>query len=162
MRKLSYAAVAVLLAGLLCGGRSHAAEAGSCDTTCVPVIKNNSYVNTVCTFNWTSSATTGAVTEVGGIAITGELLGINFKSNPAAVPTDLYDVQMLNANGENILSDGTTNVGADVPSAITSAAQRRSVPNKDARTKYLNNEIVTPSIANAGNSKKGIIELFIW
>ncbi len=114
---------------------------------------------------WTShtDGTVSAGTGVNAITVTGKIRGVIFKSVATAIPTNLYDVEILNAAGENIIynSMDAVNVGADIPSAVTSTEQRRSVFNKDGGPKILYQEVLTPSITSAGNATQGIIDLII-
>jgi hypothetical protein len=115
---------------------------------------------------WTSSSG-GAVSAGNGVnsqKISGILLGVNFISDGTDTPTDAYDVEMLNAAGQNILYDSVAgaNVGANIPSAVTSQLQKRTPYNADGYFITLYQEIITPSITNAGNAKKGIVEIIVY
>jgi hypothetical protein len=116
--------------------------------------------------SWTSDASgnVSAGAGVAGITISGYLTGVNFKSVSGSVPSNLYDAEMLTADGQNVLYDAASevNVGADIPSALTANGQRRTPYNKDGHFKQLYMEVVTPSITNAGNARSGIIELIVW
>ena len=134
-----------------------AIAAGSCTCQVLPA-KNFNVVQC----QWTSDSS-GAVSGVGALTITGTLRAVNFKSVSGYIPTNLYDVQWLNAGGENLLYDdsNSVNVGADVPSALDATSQRRTPLNKDSFSKKLYNETLTLSITNAGDTKKGIFEAII-
>ncbi len=124
------------------------------------------YGFTVWKCNWVSNSS-GAVSAGIGVdsqKITGILLGVNFISDPDAIPTDAYDVQLLNAAGQNILYDSSTstNLGANVPSAITSQLQKRTPSNVDGYYITLYQETITPSITNAGDTRKGTIEVIVY
>jgi hypothetical protein len=140
-----------------------ATAAGSACTAVTYKNENLRYI----VWSWTSDDTTGAVTCTGkGIVsgVNGVILAVNFKSVSGVEPTTAYDVTILNAGSENILYDYQTgtNIGADIPSALTSTAQRRTPYNYDITTKALYNETLTPAVTNAGNSKQGIIELILY
>ena len=116
--------------------------------------------------SWTSDAA-GSVSSGTGVeskTVSGLLLEVNFKSVSGSVPSNLYDVEMLAVGGNNIFYDSVNdvNVGADIPSALNANGQRRTPYNKDGYFKSLHEEILTPSITNAGNAKSGIIELIVW
>ena len=114
---------------------------------------------------WVSDASrnVSAGTGVDSALITGTIVGVNFKFDHNAVPTNLYNAQMPNEGGENILLDALTgvNVGAGIPSAINSADQRRTPFDKDGNYKKLWNETVTPSISGAGSGKRGYIDIIV-
>ena len=117
---------------------------------------------TVYVFTWTSDAS-GNVSYAAGvekISIAGVLQGVEFVAAVAPdVPTDLYDVQLLSSSGDDILMT----LGANVPILTTSTARRRTPRTTDQGSVLLRpGEIITPSITNAGNVKKGTIYLYVW
>lgn len=155
MKKLLVILAIILLVGG--AGCRDSWAAATCDTTDVSQIYDSHFK--VYKFAWTSH-TDGTVSGVGGRTIQGIVIGVDFVAGTGAdIPTDLYDVQMLDSSGADILRG----VGADVPISTTSSDRRRT-PTTDASGPVLlrPGEIVTPSISNAGNGKKGFIYLYVW
>lgn len=143
-----------------------AAAAGSCSVAAEVYAPRGDMRYTVYRFAWASD-TSGDVSAGSGVVghlVSGTIIGVNFKSVSTAVPTDLYDVQLLTTSGENVLYDDSSgaNAGADIPSAISASGQRRTPLDADGNYKKLHNEFLTPSITGAGANKSGVVELVVW
>jgi hypothetical protein len=117
-----------------------------------------------CTIVSDASGNVSSGAGVEGTTVTGFIVGVNYRSVSGSVPSDLYDLQMLTAAGENILYDDAAgvNVGADIPSALGATGARRTPYDKDGNFKKYYNEIITPAASNMGNSKSSVVELIVW
>lgn len=128
------------------------AEAGSCQSE----IRHDQGLK-IARFEWTSDAS-GDVTEVGTLnGITGVIIGVKLDPDPTDQPTDLYDVTILNDGGADVLMG----VGGNAPQARNVGTNYRSPFNQDGHLVSLYNESLTPAISNAGNVKKGTVDILM-
>lgn len=105
---------------------------------------------------WTSSA--GGFWQSGtSKQVTGFLIGAKFKPSTSAVPTALYDVTVLNADGMDVLNS----TGLNLPSGVTDPANMRSPMTDDGGYPYLWQETVAPKVENAGAAKSGTVILYM-
>ncbi|MCP4668837.1 MAG: hypothetical protein GY849_21070 [Deltaproteobacteria bacterium] len=141
----------ILLIILFC---SSAYGAGSCTTT------SNFDVGTgltILTFTWTSTSG-GAVSSVGGIGpVTGMVHGVQFVPDGTAKPSALYDVTIVDGAGLDVLMAA----GANLPQAATDTTNFQTPLNADSAKIVLYNAVLTPAITNAGDTKAGVIYLYI-
>lgn len=155
MKKIAIALFATVLV-IFMSGPAFAAAAGSC-TSGLIYDAGKSNVKTY-KFEWTSSSG-GAVQEVGAIRVSGIVLGVEFVAGAGSfLPTDLYDVTLLNEQGADILNGA----GADVPVAGSAQARFRTPRNVDKGSIILREHVITPAISAAGNAKTGVIYLYVW
>lgn len=104
--------------------------------------------------DWLSDAA-GAVSgnsfDMGG----GEILSVTFIPDGGGTqPTDLYDVTLLDGNGVDILSG----LGAN----LSNVSASRVKPALSTYGRYMiQSGSFTPTIANAGNAKGGIINILV-
>ena len=128
------------------------AEAGSCQSE----VRRHQGLKII-RFEWTSDGA-GDVSEVGTLnGISGVIIGVKFDPDPTDQPSDLYDVQILNLGGADVLMG----VGADAPQARNVTTNYRTPFNSDGHLVSLYAESLTPAISNAGNAKKGIVNLIM-
>jgi hypothetical protein len=113
------------------------------------------------TFRWTSDAF-GNVSGACSVLVYGLLDSVYFESDADAPPTDLYDVQVLSAGGENLLDNGVTDYGANVPSNNASPLRRRLVLSSSHNYIRIFDEYLSISISGAGDTKKGVVKLRVW
>lgn len=107
-------------------------------------------------FEWTASAG-GVVSGVGATdkAITGHVTGASF--DPGSGVSDLYDVQILDGNGVDILRT----LGSNLPSDATSTANYKTPLTDEGGYQTLTRQTLTPSISGAGNATSGTIYLWV-
>jgi hypothetical protein len=116
-----------------------------------------------CAWTANSSGEVSAGAGVNSQIITGILLAVNFISDGTDTPTTAYDVEMRTSSGQNVLYDSvaSANTGANIASAVDSPAQQKTPLNAQGFFRTLYMESITPYITNAGDSKKGIIEMIL-
>lgn len=115
--------------------------------------------------DWTSDAA-GSVSGNQTILPPGSILLVEFMPSATAVPTDLYDVAMLNSFGVSIFDDGAgSSIGANL--SATLAANKVPFIN-GASTTYVRSWIqggagnpYQLTVANAGNAKRGSVIIFV-
>lgn len=115
--------------------------------------------------DWTSDAA-GGVSGNQIILPPGSILLVEFMPSATAVPTDLYDVGMLNSFGVSIFDDGAGNsIGANL--SATLAANKVPFIN-GASTTYVRSWIqggagnpYQLTVANAGNATRGSVIIFV-
>ena len=102
---------------------------------------------------WTSHASTGNVTEVGVTLKTGQIVQV-IMTPGATTPSDDYDVTLLQASGEDDLLGGG---GANCSNSLTKVVgtDLANLPVWIPAGTYW------PTIANAGNSKTGTIDIYM-
>ena len=102
-------------------------------------------------FTWTSDGSAGSVTENPLVVAPGRLVSLKcIPSGGSTAPTDLYDLTLLDADGYDLLGG----VGANLGTASGSLLQWNPPV-------VFHGGPLTPTIANAGNSKIGTLELTI-
>lgn len=97
---------------------------------------------------WTSDSG-GNVNGVSFPIKTGRLLQSKYVPGGTA-PTDLYDVTLVDADGADILLGAGANQSATVAAFVA-----------PANPVVVEGGNVTPTIANAGNAKTGILNLYV-
>ncbi len=136
---------------------------GSIAVTSSPISGSGGVVKTVIV--WTSDASAGSVTGNTLSLRAGTVVAVEFIPGAGGVqPTDLYDVDFLDANSASVFNDGTgTSIGAN----LSQSTATRKVPflvSGGASTGYvrvwLSGGTYQPSVTNAGNSKQGTINIY--
>jgi hypothetical protein len=120
-----------------------------------------------CSMAWTSDASgnvTGDALNLPG----GSVLNVQFiPGTGGAQPTDLYDVDLLNASGTSVFDDGT---GASIGANLSNTATTDKVPFiNGASTTFVRAWLQGPgggspyqlTVANAGNAKQGTVNVFL-
>lgn len=129
---------------------------GSCTTK---TERNAEHGYSFLEWNWIADSSEN-VSEVGSIGnVFGRIEQVRFipDADPD-VPTNAYDVTLLDQYGADILM-GT---GANVSNSRSNTALNIRTPlNADQSYIYLHNATLTPAISNAGNVKKGTIQLVL-
>lgn len=98
---------------------------------------------------WTSDA--GGAVSGNTISVqAGRLRQVKFIPDGTTAPTDLYDVTLLDADGADVLVGNGANQSATVAAWYL-----------PANPIFIDAGDLTPTIANAGNAKKGTIILYI-
>jgi len=113
---------------------------------------------------WTSDASAGSVTGNTLAMRPGSIVLVEFIPGAGGVqPTDLYDVDFLDDNGTSMFDDGTgTSIGANL--SQTNATHK--VPfitggtSTYVRVWLHGASAYQPTVANAGNSKQGTINIY--
>ena len=103
---------------------------------------------------WTSDNATGAVTALGAINdIYGQVIAFHAvpDSNASIRPTDAYDVEIVDGDGGLVVAAG------NLPQTSGATGNYGAV----SSTVYLRGQTLKFSVANAGNSKKGVFYLYI-
>lgn len=113
---------------------------------------------------WTSDAS-GDVSGNSFDVSSGTIILVEFIPDSGGTqPTDLYDVTMTDAEGVNVLDDGTgsASIGANLSNAA--AAHRVPFIGGGGTVTYVRTWVhqgeLTPVVANAGNAKGGTINVF--
>jgi hypothetical protein len=120
-----------------------------------------------CQMAWTSDAS-GNVTGDSLNLPAGSILNVQFVPGAGGTqPSDLYDIDLLNANGTSVFDDGSgTSIGAN----LSNTAATDKVPFiNGAATTFVRAWIEgsgggSPyqlTVANAGNAKKGTVNIFV-
>lgn len=112
---------------------------------------------------WTSDAS-GDVNGNGFAMKMGTLVAAEFiPGSGGAQPTDLYDVDLQDAEGTTMFDDGAgTTIGAN----LSNAAPSHKVPlvgltGVTIYRRWHHGGMVTPIVTNAGNAKSGTINIFV-
>lgn len=112
---------------------------------------------------WTSDAS-GNVSANAFPMKMGTLVAVEFTPGSGGVqPTDLYDIDMLDAEGATMFDDGAgTSIGANLSNLVT--VHRVPLVGLVGVTIYRrwhHGGDVQPTVANAGNAKSGTINVFV-
>lgn len=109
-------------------------------------------------FAWTSSA--GGAADSAAYYVCGAILKVIFDPDGTDVPTANYDVVLNDSHGIDVLAGQGANLSASASTAVCPG-----VPLKDGTTTSVVpvavNDTLTLGVTNAGNAKKGVIELHI-
>ena len=128
------------------------AEAGNCSSDAIKIGGVR-----VLVFEWESDGS-GNVSEVGILTkITGVILGVWFKPSTTDQPSNEYDVELLNADGYDVL----LGVGANLPNDPADSVCKRTPLTADDQLVPLYDDTLALSISGAGASKKGTVHVFL-
>lgn len=115
-------------------------------------------------FAWTSDAA-GAVSGIPQTLPAGSIVAVEFVPGAGGVqPTDLYDITLTDADGINVIDDGTG--AASIGANLSNANSSHKVPfvGGGAVTyvrRWLHGGAYTLVVANAGNAKSGTVNLYL-
>jgi len=102
-------------------------------------------------FDWTTD-TSGAVTQATTYAYDGRVIDVVFTPDSAGTqPTNAYDVTLTDADGTDVLNG----LGAD----LSNAAAVRKV--QEDKTGAVAGSVLTLNVANAGENKGGLVDVYI-
>lgn len=105
---------------------------------------------------WTSDGSGDVSGDLGSLIRRGYIFQLEFiPSGGGTAPTAAYDVQLQDSNNVNLLSDGTTNAGADLSATASKAVQFNPSYYHDGTGAL---ELV---VAAAGAEKSGTVVLWL-
>lgn len=110
------------------------------------------------------SASNGSVTGHGFAVGAGTIVAVEFVPDSGATqPTDLYDVDITDADGASVLDDGA---GASVGANLSNATASRRIPLIGTASaaffrRWVEGGTLTLSVTNAGSAKGGTIRLYM-
>ena len=104
---------------------------------------------------WTSDNAAGNVTEVDVVLKAGQLVQV-IMTPGATTPSDDYDVELLTEDGEDDLLGGG---GADCSNSLTKVVNLGPVAGD--LPVWIPSGNYWPTVANAGNSKTGTINIYV-
>lgn len=148
MKTRRFLTAALVMAFMTVAGLAGAAGSISTTSTSAPTSGLVRYK-----FDWTSDAS-GNVSGIPVIVRGGWIRQIQFvPDGGGTAPTALYDVTLLDANGVDLLAGAGADLSATVSKITTPGASAIFLDTS------LNTSI-SPTVANAGNAKGGLI--YIW